>query len=381
MDYNVENRLSRRNLDISFNELYDMYKDKELIIQPEFQRLFRWTEIQQSLFIESLLLDMPIPPIYVDEQEDGTYVLVDGLQRISSYLNFRGINLNMQENNGGINLEIAISGKKEQDDYEEEFFENEITSPGFALRGCEIRQDLNNKTYNDLSLIDRRALKRAFIRVEVLTKDNEKAIKYHMFKRLNSGGAMLSQQELRNSNIRMVDSKFIDFINALAQNSNYQHLISYMQNSDLMKMKGSENILRYFLFKNKFLDPTYSKDSIKLDEDLTLYLEEVTTRKIEFNYEQEKEIFEALVEYLNTKFGPDIFGGILSKSNTTTKKFIQYNFDGFMLYFSETANQKEDITLDNIINIKKDSEYLSYRTGGLENVKSRLDFIRKKLGE
>lgn len=377
MDYNVESRLSRRNLDISFNELYDMYKDEELIIQPEFQRLFRWTEIQQSLFIESLLLDMPIPPIYVDEQEDGTYVLVDGLQRISSYLNFRGINLQIQGIDFGVNPEAHVL---DEEDYEE-FSDDRIITPGFALKGCEIRPDLNGKTYNDLSLLDRRALKRVFIRVEVLTKDNEKAIKYHMFKRLNSGGAMLSQQELRNSNIRMVDSKFIDFVNDLAQSPNYQQLILYMQKSDLMKMKGSENVLRYFLFKNKYLDPSYSKGSIKLDEDLTLYLEEVTTGKIEFNYEMEKEIFEKLVEYLNTRFGPEIFGGVLSKSNTITKKFIQYNFDGFMLYFSEPANQKADITLDDIVNVKKDNEYLSYRTGGLENIKSRLEFIRQQLGE
>ena len=91
MEIKSEKKLHRRNFDISFNELYDMYLDGELIIQPEFQRLFRWSEKQQSLFIESLILDMPIPPIYVDEQQDGSYVLVDGLQRISTYLNFRGV--------------------------------------------------------------------------------------------------------------------------------------------------------------------------------------------------------------------------------------------------------------------------------------------------
>ncbi|SCX66924.1 DUF262 domain-containing protein [Lysinibacillus fusiformis] len=379
MDYNLENRLSRRNLDISFNELYDMYKDGELVIQPEFQRLFRWSETQQSLFIESLLLDMPIPPIYVDEQEDGTYILVDGLQRISSYLNFRGIELGASEeaNDSDGDTEIVTD---DEEDYEQNWLDTTV-NPGFTLQGCEIRADLNGKSYDDLNILERRNLKRVFIRVEVLTKENEKAIKYHMFKRLNSGGAMLSQQELRNSNIRMVDSKFINFINSLAQNNEYQNLTKYMLKADLKKMKRSENVLRYFLFKNKFLEESYARDSFKLDEDLTLYLEEVTVGKVSFDYELERAKFNKLVEYLDRNFGADIFGGIISRSNNTSKKFVQYNFDGFMLYFSEEENQKEDITLDDIINIKKSEDYLNHRTGGIENVKSRVESIRRQLGE
>ena len=213
MNKENDGRLNRRNFDISFNELYDMYKDGELIIQPEFQRLFRWSEKQQSLFIESLLLDMPVPPIYVDEQIDGSYVLVDGLQRISSYLNFRGIQLQIENQEEIINPDLEDEQFMEVDQIEI----SPRINPGFQLSGCEIRKDLNGKSYDDLSIIDRRNLKRVFIRIEVLTKDNEKSVKYHMFKRLNSGGSLLSEQELRNSNIRMVDERFINFINELAK--------------------------------------------------------------------------------------------------------------------------------------------------------------------
>ncbi|MFP3633068.1 DUF262 domain-containing protein, partial [Burkholderia sp. SIMBA_045] len=68
----------------------DMYLDGELDIKPEYQRLFRWTEGARSRFIESLLLEMPVPPIYVVEDENGSYELIDGLQRFSSYLHLRG---------------------------------------------------------------------------------------------------------------------------------------------------------------------------------------------------------------------------------------------------------------------------------------------------
>jgi uncharacterized protein with ParB-like and HNH nuclease domain len=89
----IERHLKQVNttsLDLSFNEILDMHESKEINITPEFQRLFRWSEGNRSRFIESLLLEMPIPPIYVIEEDSGKYILIDGLQRISSYLHLRG---------------------------------------------------------------------------------------------------------------------------------------------------------------------------------------------------------------------------------------------------------------------------------------------------
>src|ERR1700733_11231310 len=89
----IDNKLEKvhtQSLDLSFNELLDMYSSNELDISPDYQRLFQWTLGAQSRFIESLLLEMPVPPIYVVEQEEGRYMLIDGLQRISSYLHLRG---------------------------------------------------------------------------------------------------------------------------------------------------------------------------------------------------------------------------------------------------------------------------------------------------
>ncbi len=89
VDQKIE-KVRTKSLDLSFNELMDMYEDGELLISPDYQRLFRWTEGSQSRFIESLILEMPVPPIFFIEREEGVYELIDGLQRISSYLHFRG---------------------------------------------------------------------------------------------------------------------------------------------------------------------------------------------------------------------------------------------------------------------------------------------------
>lgn len=86
---NQAKSVKTKSLDISFNELLDMYNNQELIISPDYQRMFRWSEEKQSMFIESLILEMPLPPIFVIENGEGSYELIDGLQRISTYLHFR----------------------------------------------------------------------------------------------------------------------------------------------------------------------------------------------------------------------------------------------------------------------------------------------------
>jgi hypothetical protein len=75
---------------MSVGEIVSMYDDREIIIDPEFQRLFRWDASQKSKLIESLLLGIPLPPIFVFEREDSSWELIDGLQRISTILEFMG---------------------------------------------------------------------------------------------------------------------------------------------------------------------------------------------------------------------------------------------------------------------------------------------------
>ena len=84
------NSLTTDRLDMSFGELMSMYDDEELVIDPEFQRLFRWDQDQKTRFIESLLLGIPIPSIFVAENQEGKWEIVDGLQRLSTVLSFFG---------------------------------------------------------------------------------------------------------------------------------------------------------------------------------------------------------------------------------------------------------------------------------------------------
>lgn len=70
--------------DMSIGEVMNLYRDEEMIIDPEFQRYFRWKASQKTKFIESLLLGIPFPPIFVFQTQKGLWELIDGLQRLST---------------------------------------------------------------------------------------------------------------------------------------------------------------------------------------------------------------------------------------------------------------------------------------------------------
>src|ERR1700730_8970612 len=75
-------------VDFSFGEIVNLHHAKEIVIAPEYQRLFRWSDEQKSRLIESILVELPIPPIFLIEGQDGILELIDGLQRVSSVIQF-----------------------------------------------------------------------------------------------------------------------------------------------------------------------------------------------------------------------------------------------------------------------------------------------------
>jgi hypothetical protein len=86
----ARNTLTADRLDMSFGELINMYDSGELIIDPEFQRYFRWEIDQRTRFIESILCGIPVPSLFMAEDKEGKWEVVDGLQRLSAILSFFG---------------------------------------------------------------------------------------------------------------------------------------------------------------------------------------------------------------------------------------------------------------------------------------------------
>ena len=145
---------------------------------------------------------MPVPPIYVIEDEQGRYLLIDGLQRISSYLHLRG-ELDAKHQS------VEIGHK-------------------LVLTDCDIVEALNGKTFDDLGTTLQIRLKRAFIRVEVVRRTSDVRFKYHMFKRLNTGGEKLTEQQIRNCTIRLLDPTFNDYMASLSTHESFQKCVDIL---------------------------------------------------------------------------------------------------------------------------------------------------------
>jgi hypothetical protein len=353
-----------KNLDISFNELYDMFQSGELLIQPEFQRLFRWSEARQSQFIESLILELPIPPIYVIELESGVYELIDGLQRISSYLHFRGLKTEISTVNG----KTSTSNKKEF----------------LSLSSCDVMKELNSLTYNDLPQALQIKLKRNFIRMEVIRKESDKRLKYYMFKRLNTGGETLSEQEIRNCTIRLLGHRFNDFLQELAKSTDFSNCLSTLSDEKKQQMYMEEYVLRFFAIKN------YRKRYEKvLHEFLTEYMEKVSDLEadnpITFEYEEERRIFGKTFEILNKISGETIFSGV-NKTGNTQGYFSALHYEAISIGIQPYLEQLHSLNATELNKIqkgfselKRDSKFQSNTKGGGKNyaaaLKKRIEFV------
>lgn len=174
--------------DMSVGEIISLYKEGDMIIDPYFQRLFRWEKEQKTKFIESLLLGIPIPPIFVFQNEEGIWELIDGLQRLSTIFEFAGI-LRLPKGETATPMSLGSAG----------------FIPSLAGKYWNSTSDQED---NGIGRINQFEMRRARIRVEILRKESDPFVKYELFQRLNTGGAKLSEQEVRNCMTVMLNKGF-----------------------------------------------------------------------------------------------------------------------------------------------------------------------------
>ncbi|HTV28999.1 MAG TPA: DUF262 domain-containing protein [Xanthobacteraceae bacterium] len=356
-------KVSTQALDLSFNELLDMKESGELNITPDYQRLFRWSEGQRSRFVESLLLEMPVPPIFVIEEEEGRYQLIDGLQRISSYLHLRG-------KLTAPHLDLPVA-------------------PGefLTLSDCDIVPALNGLTFNDFPAALQIRLKRAFIRVEVVRKETDPRFKYHMFKRLNTGGELLSEQQLRNCTIRLLNSEFPDFLIRMSEVEDFKECTSGMTQARRLSAFDQELVLRFFALKNR-------RDQFKheVSDFLTEYMEEIADPEIQitFNYPGEEKMFRRTFKALNKTLGDMAFAIAYKTRDRLTAGFGAYHFEAITIGL-QTVLDRLDLDDDAVIAqlksalmaIKLNREFVEMTTGGGKNspgpLNARIGFVENQL--
>lgn len=199
-------------LDYNLNTLSELVTSKQIDLSPEYQRRDRWREDRQSKLIESFLMNVPVPPIFLNEDDYGKYSVIDGKQRLTAIHDF-------------------IRGR-------------------LRLKGLKVFTELNGSTIDELSPALRAIIgTRSNLRATIILRQSDKDVKFEVFRRLNTGGVKLNAQEIRNSTWPGPTN---DLTHRLSEDPLYRRLLGIRRpaTSTLYKqMRDVELVLRYFTFR------------------------------------------------------------------------------------------------------------------------------------
>ncbi|AEA71624.1 Hypothetical protein PSEBR_cmegl93 [Pseudomonas brassicacearum subsp. brassicacearum NFM421] len=195
------NELKTDSYTTTISDLLGTFKRGDLRIDPEYQRLFRWDLNRQSEYIESLLLNIPTPPVFFATNPDGKTEVIDGLQRLSTLLKFFSTEI----------FENAVLANADNNESEQ----NNLLF-GTLLQSAPLVESLEGFSLETLPETLTRTLRYTRIPIIVLEKESSQRARFHVFKRLNRSGSILSDQEIRNCSARLFGHDFPNVLRDLA---------------------------------------------------------------------------------------------------------------------------------------------------------------------
>lgn len=218
-----ERTVKTQNIEYDLETLVKKVTRGTIKLDPDYQRRHRWSDETSSRLIESLILNIPIPTIYLSQdvdidietyEEESRYSVIDGQQRLTAIV---------------------------------KFFDNK-----FSLTGLEALNELEGSYYKDLPPFLVRRLEERTIKCLRIDSTVDEQVKYDIFERLNSGSVKLEAQELRNAVSR---GPFNSLIKELAQDRNFRILLQIDPNNPesskkVQKMEDTELVLRFFALDN-----------------------------------------------------------------------------------------------------------------------------------
>ncbi|WP_367402091.1 DUF262 domain-containing protein [Kocuria marina] len=212
--------------DITVDELVRRVSKRRIEIAPAYQRQFRWDEERQSRLIESLLLGIPVPPLFmatnVDPERGTTWEVVDGLQRLLSLTNFIG-----EEKT----REVArLKGK------------------ALKLTKMDKLDSLQGATFDQLPTDIQTGLEDRPIKVIVLNDKSDLQVRFDLFERLNTGGVRLTDHEVREC---VFMGEFIDLVSELAESEDFKRVV-LLQRSSQHDGTAQDYVLRFFAFVERY---------------------------------------------------------------------------------------------------------------------------------
>src|ERR1022692_4031526 len=218
-------RIDVDNYTITVRELLSMAERNELHRAPEYQRKFRWDEEAESRLIESLLLGLPVPNIFVATNPDGSWEVVDGLQRVSTLIHF------------------ASDSRPQMDEIGK--------AQSLSLTRLQKLTTFNGLTFHGLPTPVQLAFTKRGMGVTALSDKSDPQARFDTFERLNRGSVELSSQEVRAC---IYQGKFNDLLRELAEYPSFRSLVK-LQKKNEENATREELVLKFFAYlygRNQF---------------------------------------------------------------------------------------------------------------------------------
>lgn len=333
--------------EMSIGELISLYHDGDLKLNPAYQRIYRWDQEHKVRFIESILIGIPIPQIFVAQKEDGKWDIVDGVQRISTLLQFVG------------NL------------------------PGYeplVLDGTKYLPSLQGMTWETMPSDAKRIFKRTRIGINIVLTENNVESQYELFQRLNTGSVTLESQEIRNCLIIMLNERYYDQINELKKYPPFLHCINIT--ADKINVEyHMELIVRYLIARRNKVDyqkynPATEKLSHFLDKEIAYLIADN-----DFHLDVEIELFKRTFDYLDQKMGSKVFKKYDPEKEKFVGPFLNSSYEAILIGVAENLDYWEGKEIESRIkNMYTDPGYLEYAERGTRVVnrfKGLSDFSRR----
>jgi hypothetical protein len=290
---------------MSIGELTSIYKDGELIIRPEYQRFFRWSNVQKSRLIESILLGIPIPSIFVSQTPDGKWELVDGLQRVSTLLELQG---ELKGEDGSALPSLLLSATK-------------------YLPALEGRYWVHKDEAKSLTEAQRLDIKRSKIDIKIIKRESSPETKFDLFQRLNSYGLTLNAQELRSALLVAVNSEFFSWLESLARYEHFRQSVSLSER--LIEERYDIELVLRFLVMSSWPEEKLTQGNLRdfarvLDDKSVEFAKEFPLNQIEL-----ESAFKASFDFIYANGAEDVFRKWDSVKTEFKGSFLNTSFEVF----------------------------------------------------
>lgn len=318
-------------------------------LDPDYQRRHRWNAETSSRLIESLILNIPIPTIYLSQDvdvdtdtEESRYSVIDGQQRLTAVF---------------------------------QFFNNK-----FPLEGLKTLDDLNGCCYKDLPPFLIRRLEERTIKCLRIDSTIDAQVKIDIFERLNSGSVKLEAQELRNA---VYSGPFNDLCKKLSKDKNFRALLQIDEdenekNNKVKKMEDVEIVLRFFsIINDNYLNFKKTKEKGFVD-----FLSDVMAQNNKLNAEELLMLegkFTKTMEIIRRDFGDTAFAKYKNENGSLKlqSKFNVAVFDALAISCHDLIYQKNIISFsakkDSFLNLFKDEDFYEANSGSyLDSAKIKL---------